>query len=113
VNPPCAAFDEILNLQLRGNEAKPSQVEKVRRLVIRTSSEVAMANDRRSEIIIYWSDEDQAFIAEVPELAGCAADGSTYQEALTHAQIAIREWIETASALGRKIPPPQGRLRFA
>lgn len=72
-----------------------------------------MANDRRYEIIIYWSDEDQAFIAEVPELSGCAADGSTYQEAVTHAQAAIDEWIETAASLGRKIPTPQGRLRFA
>jgi predicted RNase H-like HicB family nuclease len=72
-----------------------------------------MATDRRYEIIIYWSDEDQAFIAEVPELAGCAADGSTYQEAVAQAQVAIDEWIETAASLGRQVPTPKGRLRFA
>ena len=68
----------------------------------------------RYEVIIYWSDEDQAFIAEVPELAGCMADGVTYQEALTNAEIAIQEWIETAKELGRPIPEPKGRrLLFA
>ena len=72
-----------------------------------------MANDRRYEIILYWSDEDQAFIAEVPELSGRAAGGSTYPEAVTQTQVAIDEWIETAASLGREIPKPQGRLRFA
>ena len=67
----------------------------------------------RYEIIIYWSADDQAFIAEVPELPGCAADGSTYQEALQNAEIVIREWIETAGELGREIPQPKGRLMFA
>jgi predicted RNase H-like HicB family nuclease len=65
------------------------------------------------EIIIYWSEDDDAFIAEVPELAGCMADGGTYQEALANAQIVIQEWIETAQDLGRKIPEPKGRLVFA
>ena len=65
------------------------------------------------EIIIYWSQEDEAFIAEVPELPGCAADGSTYQEALDNVQVVIREWIETARELGREIPEPKGRLIFA
>lgn len=65
------------------------------------------------EIIIYWSDEDQAFIAEVPELPGCAADGATYQEALTNAQVVMEEWIETTKELGRSIPAPKGRLQFA
>lgn len=65
------------------------------------------------EIILYWSDEDQAFIAEVPELPGCAADGPTYQEALANAEVAIQEWIETARELGRPIPKPKGRLTFA
>ncbi len=65
------------------------------------------------EIIIYWSEEDSAFIAEVPELAGCMADGATYQEALANAEIIIQEWIETARALGRQIPEPKGRLVFA
>jgi predicted RNase H-like HicB family nuclease len=65
------------------------------------------------EVIIYWSEEDQAFIAEVPELPGCAADGETYQEALQNLEIIMQEWIETANALGRPIPQPKGRLMFA
>ncbi len=66
------------------------------------------------EVIIYWSDEDQAFVAEVPELPGCMADGTTYQEAVANAEIAIQEWIETAKELGRPIPEPKGRrLLFA
>jgi predicted RNase H-like HicB family nuclease len=65
------------------------------------------------EIILYWSQEDQAFLAEVPELPGCAADGATYQEALANAEIVIREWIETARELGRPIPEPRGRLMYA
>jgi predicted RNase H-like HicB family nuclease len=67
----------------------------------------------RYEIIIYWSDEDQAFIAEVPELSGCAADGATYQEALANVEVVIQEWIETARELKRPIPEPKGRLVFA
>jgi len=66
----------------------------------------------RYEVIIYWSGEDQAFIAEVPELPGCAADGETYQEALSNVEVVIREWIETANELGRIIPEPKGRLVF-
>ena len=62
------------------------------------------------EIILYWSDEDGAFIAEVP---GCAADGETRQEALTNVETVIHEWIETARELGRSIPEPKGRLVFA
>jgi predicted RNase H-like HicB family nuclease len=65
------------------------------------------------EVIIYWSDEDQAFIAEVPELPGCAADGPTRQTALKNADLVIKEWIETAQELGRPIPQPRGRLVFA
>ncbi len=65
------------------------------------------------EMIIYWSEEDQAFIAEVPELPGCAADGATHQEALANAEVIIHEWIETAKELGRDIPEPKGRLVFA
>ncbi len=67
----------------------------------------------RYEVIIYWSKDDQAFIAEVPELPGCAADGATYQEALANVETVIREWIETARELGRPIPEPKGRLAFA
>ena len=65
------------------------------------------------EVIIYWSDEDDAFVAEVPELAGCMADGATYQEALANAEVVIQEWIETARELGRAIPEPKGRLIYA
>lgn len=65
------------------------------------------------EIILYWSKQDQAFIAEVPELAGCAADGASYQEALANVEVVIREWIETARELGRAIPEPRGRLLYA
>lgn len=64
-------------------------------------------------VTIYWSDEDDAFIAEAPELPGCAADGATYSEALANVQVVIGEWIETAQALGRTIPEPRGRLVFA
>jgi len=65
------------------------------------------------EVIIYWSDEDDAYVAEIPELPGCMADGSTYQEALANAEIVIHEWIETAKELGRPIPEPKGRLIYA
>jgi predicted RNase H-like HicB family nuclease len=65
------------------------------------------------EIIIFWSDEDKSFIAEVPELPGCMADGKTYQKALSNAEIIINEWIETAKELGREIPSAKGRLLFA
>jgi predicted RNase H-like HicB family nuclease len=65
------------------------------------------------ELIIYWSEIDQSYIVEVPELSGCAADGETYQEAVQHAEVVIQEWIETAQALGRPIPEPKGRLLFA
>lgn len=65
------------------------------------------------EIIIYWSEEDQAYIAEVPELPGCMADGSTYQNAISNAEKVISEWIETAQELGRVIPQPKGRLAYA
>jgi len=65
------------------------------------------------EVIIYWSDEDQAFVAEVPELPGCAADGKTYQVALANVEVVIRQWIDTAKELGRPIPVPKGRLVFA
>ena len=65
------------------------------------------------ELIIYWSESDQAFIVEVPELPGCMADGQTYVEAVTNAEVIISEWIETAKELGRDIPTPKGRLLYA
>jgi predicted RNase H-like HicB family nuclease len=72
-----------------------------------------MTNDIKYVIILYWSQEDQAFIAEVPELPGCAAHGATYQEAVANVEVVIREWIETAQELGRPIPAPRGRLLYA
>lgn len=65
------------------------------------------------ELIIYWSEVDNAYLAEVPELAGCMADGETYQEAVKNVEIIIDEWLETAKELGRFIPQPKGRLMFA
>lgn len=65
------------------------------------------------ELIIYWSEEDGSYIAEVPELAGCKADGKTYKEALSNIEIIVDEWIETAIDLGRSIPKPKGKLMFA
>lgn len=65
------------------------------------------------EIIIFWSEDDNAYIAEVPELPGCMADGRTYQEALANAEVVISQWIETALELGRSVPQPRGRLKYA
>lgn len=67
----------------------------------------------RYEMIIYWSDEDQSFVVEVPELPGCMADGRTYMEAVANAEVVIKEWLETARELGRSIPSPRGRLMYA
>lgn len=72
-----------------------------------------MQSNPRYEVIIYWSAEDDAFIAEVPELPGCAADGPTYEVALANVRVVIDEWIETAQELGRPIPEPRGRLLYA
>ena len=65
------------------------------------------------EVIIYWSEDDAAYVAEVPELPGCAADGATYARALANVETVIGEWLETAQSLGRAIPSPRGRLLFA
>lgn len=67
----------------------------------------------RYEMIIYWSDEDKAFLVEVPELSGCMADGSTYQKSVANAEVVISEWIDTARELGRHIPQPKGKLAYA
>ena len=72
-----------------------------------------MNSQYKYEVIIYWSKADEAFIAEVPELPGCAADGATYSEAMKNAEAIIDEWIQTAQELGRPIPEPKGRLIFA
>lgn len=65
------------------------------------------------EVILYWSEEDSAFIARVPELPGCMADGQTYQEAIAHVEAAIQDWTATAARLGRSAPEPKGRLLYA
>jgi predicted RNase H-like HicB family nuclease len=72
--------------------------------------ETTMKSKWKYEIIIYWSEEDQAYIAEVPELPGCAADGKTYKQALANVEVIIHEWIETAKELKRPITEPKGRL---
>ncbi len=72
-----------------------------------------MKNDHRYEIIIYWSKADDAFIAEVPELAGCMADGESYHDAVLNVETVINEWIETAKLEGRTIPQPKGKLIYA
>lgn len=72
-----------------------------------------MKPEFRYEVIIYWHDEDQAYIAEVPELPGCAADGATYAEAISNVEVVIGEWIQTALELGRPVPQPKGRLLYA
>lgn len=72
-----------------------------------------MGNNTKYAIILYWSKDDESFIAEVPELPGCAADGATYQAALANAEVIIQEWIESARELGRPIPEPRGRLIYA
>ena len=72
-----------------------------------------MRSKWKYEIILYWSDEDQAYIAEVPELPGCAADGQTYKQALANVEVIIQEWIATAKELKCPIPEPRGRLLYA
>lgn len=65
------------------------------------------------ELIIYWSEEDRAFIVEVPELSGCMADGESYEQAVANAKTVIEQWIETARELGKPVPEPKGRLMYA
>lgn len=72
-----------------------------------------MSEKYKYEMVIYWSAEDQAYIVEVPELAGCMADGKTYSEAVANAEIIIEEWIETATESRREIPEAKGRLMYA
>jgi predicted RNase H-like HicB family nuclease len=72
-----------------------------------------MNNHYKYELIIYWSEKDNSFIVEIPELPGCMADGKTYTEAVANANVVIEEWIETAKSLNRSIPEPRGRLLYA
>jgi predicted RNase H-like HicB family nuclease/predicted RNA binding protein YcfA (HicA-like mRNA interferase family) len=90
-------IQEMINLQKDGNNAKPYQVKQVRAVLF------------KYEIIIYWSNDDNAFVAEVPELPGCMAHGDTYESALNNAQDAIQHWLDIAREQGDTIPEPQGR----
>jgi predicted RNase H-like HicB family nuclease len=72
-----------------------------------------MQEEIKYELIVFWSEEDDAYIVEVPELPGCMADGMTYNEAIQNALIVIKKWIATAKELGRDIPIPKGRLVHA
>lgn len=72
-----------------------------------------MIDDIKYELVVYWSEDDDAYLVEVPELPGCMADGSTYKEAVQNVLVVIEEWIETAKELGRSIPTPKGRLLYA
>ena len=67
----------------------------------------------RFQMVIWWSEPDDSFVVDVPELPGCMADGRTYEEAVANARVVMGEWIETARSLGRAIPEPRGRLMFA
>ena len=70
-------------------------------------------NNIKYEIIVYWSDEDNAFIAEMPELPGCMSDGKTYEEVIQNIKVIAEEWIKTAKELGWDIPEPKGKLYYA
>ena len=72
-----------------------------------------MAMPIKYEMIVYWSEEDGSFIVEVPELAGCMADGPSYEAAVANAKVVIEEWLQTARELGRAIPEPRGKLMYA
>src|SRR5438094_3014691 len=98
---------------MRNPIAPPHPLELPARRLTRPQRTRTRADNMRYKISLYWSQEDEAFIAEMPELPGCAADGATYQEAVANAEVVIREWIETARELGRPIPEPRGRLLFA
>lgn len=72
-----------------------------------------MEADIKYELVLYWSEEDEAYVVEVPELPGCMADGKTYEEAIKNSLTVIKEWIETAKEIGRDLPKPKGRLIYA
>lgn len=72
-----------------------------------------MSNEYKYELIIYWSEENGSYIVEIPELPGCMADGTTYENTVKNVQQIIKEWIEVATKEGKMIPKPKGRLIFA
>jgi predicted RNase H-like HicB family nuclease len=99
-------IEEKINLQRAGAQAKPRSGEGS---VRDSESEVGLQTMIKYEVIIYWSDEDEAYIAEAPELPGCTAHGASQEAALSNAQDAIRLWVDTAKELGDPIPEPRGR----
>lgn len=103
----------VIKSKALGTRRSPTRLSKSAMLYLNTVWEASAMPRPKYEVIIYWSEEDQAFIAEVPELAGCAADGKTHREALANVEVVIKKWIETAAELGRPIPQPKGRLVFA
>ena len=106
-----AGVEEMINLQRDGGAAKPYQV---RQVASGNSKKRPRGNGMKYEVIIYWSDEDDAFVADVPELSGCMAHGTTQESALRNAQEAVDHWLETAKEFGYAIPQPRGRrLIFA
>jgi len=105
---------EIVNIQpLNSGKAKAYQVKQIRNIILKYKLNRGDWVMHQYEVIIYWSAEDKSYIVEVPELAGCMADGKTYDEALKNAQIIMDEWIETSQTLGRPIPEPKGKLVYA
>jgi predicted RNase H-like HicB family nuclease/predicted RNA binding protein YcfA (HicA-like mRNA interferase family) len=102
---------EILNLNLVPGSA--NRIRRSRSAMLRLTSACREKPMPKYEIIFYWSQADEALVAEVPELPGCTADGKTYKEALASVEVVIQEWMETAKELGRPIPAPRGRLAFA
>jgi predicted RNase H-like HicB family nuclease/predicted RNA binding protein YcfA (HicA-like mRNA interferase family) len=106
-------IEEIINIQAGKNEnAKAYQVMQLREIIwkYRLMNKIMKP---KYEIMIYRSEQDESFIAEVPELAGCMADGKTYQSALKNVEQIISEWVETAQLTGRPVPEPKGRLKYA
>jgi len=97
--------EEKINLQRA--DAKPYQVKQVRAAILK--ARLRFKTMTKYEVIVYWSEEDEAFVAEVPELPGCAAHGPTQDRALSNAQDAIRLWIDTANEFGDPVPEPKGR----
>lgn len=105
---------EVINLQSNNGMAKPYQVKQVREFILNTPTPPLILDDLvKYEIVIFWSEEHDCFLAEVPELPGCKADGNTYAEALNHVEGIIEEWMAVANELGWSIPEPKGRLLFA
>lgn len=103
-------IDEIINLQPNGRAQRLIKFVRFECCYLSIDLKHTMT---KYELIIYWSDVDQAFLVEVPELPGCMADGPTREQALKNAERVIDLWIETAKNLNRPIPEPKGRLAYA